>query len=425
VISSKWQEIDFSRTESFLKISGKYQELYSYSLFSEIVLSHAESLGLDLTDEALQAYSNQARRALGLHKKEDFDKFLSKAEADYDTWERVCANELCRMILRNNLGGSVEYIPDAWPIIKSVPGIKEAVNDLIIAKGSNAGITLSDQDIQVYSDNLRRVSGLHRKSEFDEYLKIVNMDYDGWEKSVKAEMFRNELLKKNIQPLTSEDLALNQQISGSMSMVIAELIHSHFIKTQSGKLGITVNDEELQNYLTDFRRANNLHSAKMFHSWLSANGMTLEDFEIVADLKIRTAKFRESGKAQIEPEKVRKEVRLSISFIDAALRIASEKEAFGKNSIPAPSEDDLQEESDALRRALKLHSSELFKSYLKNNGITADNWEDYLEHTFMVRKLKDKVAGDSEIIKYLNVNMVLRKAIREEILSNYLSGLSV
>lgn len=419
-----WQEVDFEKTEKFLVLSGKYQEMYSYALFGEIIKFHAKELGIDLTDEALQAFSNQARRALGLHKKEDFDKFLEKAEADYDIWENVCENELCRTILRNNFPEAIEYIPDAWPIIKSVPGVKEAVCDIVIAKGINAGIDISEETIQEHSDNLRRISGLHKKGDMEEYLRAINLDYEGWEKMVKAEIYRRELISKNIPTLTSEDLALNQYISASISTVLSELVFGHFIKTQSEKLGISVTNEELQNFLNDFRRAQGLHSAKLFESWLSANGMSLDDFEIVADLRIRTAKFKESKDGQINPEKIRREVRLSVSFIDTAMKMAAETNALKKESIASPSDEELQKESDSLRRVYHLHSADQFKSYLKNNGLSADCWQDFIEHRLQVKSLKNKIASDDEIISYLEKNKVLRKMIKDEIFNTYVTSLA-
>lgn len=418
----KWQAIDFARTEIFLKLSGRYQEIYSQAVFGEIVKFHARELGVDLAGETLQAYSNQARRALGLHKKADFDQFLTRSGADYELWESVCQNELCRTILRNNYSAAVEYIPDAWPMIKSLPGVKEAVSEIIIAKALSAGIELSEQSVQNHSDNLRRISRLHKKNDLEAYLKAINLDYNGWEKMVKAELYRAKLIAMNIPPLTSSDLALNQQISASISAVISELVYGHLLKTSSEKLGITVSEEEMQQYLNDFRRVNNLHSAKLFTSWLAANSMNLDDFEIIADLKIRTAKFKQSGKAAASPEKIRAEVRLSVAFIEAALRLARESSILKKENVAASSEDDLQKESDSLRRAFHLHSAGQFNVYLEQNKLSPDAWQDYLEHRLQVRNLKNRVASDAAIISYLNKNRVARKSIKDEIFNKYLAN---
>ncbi len=416
-----WKEIDFTRTESILKLSGKYEELYSYALFGEIINFHAEELGIDITEDTLQAYSNQARRALRLHKKSDFDEFLNKAQASYDLWESVCENELCRTVLKKMYPGSIEYIPDAWPIIRSMPGVKEAACDIIIAKGVNAGIALSQTDVQEYSDNLRRISGLHKKSSLEEYLNAVNLDLDGWEKMVKAEIYFKELIRKDIVPVTSQELTLNQHISASISAVISELIHGHFIRVQSDKLGISVTDEEIQNYTDDFRRAHGLHSANLFQNWLSANGMSLDDFEIIADLKIRTAKFNQSEKAQVDPEKICKEVRLTISFIDAALKLVSESSIIQKEGISEPTDEELQNESDSLRRVFQLHSAEEFNAYLKRNGLDTECWQDYLQYKLQLKALKKKIATDEKILEYLNSNTILKKTIKDQILDNYIS----
>jgi len=417
-----YNEIDFPKTEAFIKLSGNYQELYSYNLLGEIIKHHANDFSISITDDVLQAFSNQARRALNLHSKKDFDDFLNKAEADYDLWGNVCENELSRMAMKNKFADNFNYVADAWPIIKSVPGVKETVSEIIISKGKNSGIELTDEVIKTHSDNLRRSSGLHKTSDLENYLSVVGMDVDGWEKMVKSDLYHQKLLSKNIIPITSEDLVMNRQISDSINKVISELVFGHFVKTQSEKLSITVSDEDIQNFSNDFRRVNNLHDTNNFKIWLDANQMTLDDFEIVADLKVRIAKFNELEKENFNPQKINKQVRLSISFLENAIRLAKESKLLKSQNINELTEKELQDESDSLRRVFKLHNAKLFNNYLDQNGLTIDNWQDFIDHKLKSKALRNKLASDEAVIKYLSKNKVLRKTIKDDIFTDFVNN---
>lgn len=416
-----WKNVDFSKTQAFMKLSGMYREQYSYVVLGGIIKHNAKEFGINITDEKLQEFSNQARRVLGLHKKQDFDSFLEKANANYETWENVCENELCRMALRANNVNAVNYIDNAWPIIKSIPEVKEALFDMVIFKGKNFGIELSEQTIQDASDDLRRVLGLHKKADFDNYIFAVGINYDGWEKMVKSELIYKKLVEKDVLPINFDDLVLNKNVSDLINSVISEIIFGHFVESQSEKLGITVNDEEIQAYLNDFRRVHKLHNSKIFTTWLAVNDMTLDDFEVIADMKIRMVKFNAISDNTLNSKEIAKEVSLTIGFLEKAKTIALECEAIEKNEIAKPTEEELQVESDSLRRVFKLHNSQSFNDYLQRNDLNLDNWQDFIEHRIMLKKLRDKIAGDEAIISYLEKNKVLRKTIKDEILANWIA----
>lgn len=420
----KCSKSDFERAESFVKLSGTYEEMYSHVFLGEIVKFHAGDFGVKLSKEALQAFSNQARRSLGLNKKDEFDSFLRNAGADYDVWENACENELYRIALKTRGLDSINYIADAWPIIKSVPGVKEAVEEIVISKGKSAGIEIKEDTMQSYSDNLRRVLGLHSKSDVDNYFKAVGMNQEDWEKMISAEIYYKGLLAMNISPLTSEEMAINRRISDAISKVVSEIVFGHFVKTQSDKLSISVSEKELQNYLNDFRRANNLHDKKIFNIWLAANEMTVEDFEIIADMRIRMSKFQNIGKEKLDKEKIQKGVRLSVKFLEKALKLRKEYELIDLHKIAEPSEKEIQDESDALRRAYGLHNSGLFKSYLDQKGLSLDEWEAYVAHGYRCKVLRNRLANDKEITKYLDHNRVLRKMIKDEIYSQHINNQS-
>ncbi|MBN1968205.1 MAG: hypothetical protein JXR48_11270 [Candidatus Delongbacteria bacterium] len=418
MLSFHWDRFSFSTGESFMKLSGEYEEMVSYVTFSEIVKHHAEEFGLKISDAELQAFSNQARRKLNLLKKEDFFNFLENSGCSLENWESACENELYRMAVKQIMPTDIDYISNAWPIIKSVPGVKSILCDIIISKGKNAGLEIHDEEIQTYSDTFRRTTKLHKADDFRKFIGALGFDDAGWEKNVLSELYSEKLLKMGITPLTKEDLDRNIYISQTINHIVSELVIGHLIKVKTEKSGIVISDEELNTFAEEFRRSLNLHRSDYFRLWLDMNKMSVEDFEVIAEMKLRMSKFMVNE--YIDYDKIGKEVRLTYRFLEKAYSIASEMKILEKNNI-AFTDDELQNESDLLRRVKGLHNSKTFNDFIQGNNLSADDWENFIVHSLKMKKLRDKICTDERILKYLDQNKVYKKMIKDEIFSEWIN----
>ncbi len=413
----EWRELNLKAIEAFAKIKGNYQNMYSKTLFIRLLGRFAENLGITVSDEMLQDYSNLVRRQLNLYKVEDTEVFFAKLAIDQELWEKGLENELVRELLNLKFGNKF-YLGDLWKVLRTIPEIRDNLADLLIARGKTAGIEIEEQELQAISDSFRRVAQLHSKDEFLSCLEALGLSLEGWEKQMEAQIYYQKLIEKNLPPLTSEDLLSKLGNNLVVIEVMNEMLQGELLSSHLKELELEIGDEEVQNYLDSFRRANKLHKSKFFLIWLKFNELSLEEFLEFIKYRLLIQKFNDSEAKSVNKEAIAKQLRVSKEFFNTIAEYHKLKASVKKAQELGimVSQEELQEESDSQRRIKKLHNSTDFKNYLANQDLSLDDWSDFVEMQIYQRKLRDQLATDDKIIAYLEKNKVLRKLIKDDIL---------
>lgn len=168
-----------------LRATRALDELLMVKIMGELVRVEAKKKGIRITEEEMQAGSDQLRRALGLHTKKAFDLRLQALEFTIDDW----ADEVETKLLQKKLTAKdtplidedriLKRIKAGFDFHKAVAGAIERA--LIRAKAAAKGISVSDADLQTESDSYRRALGLHSSKELKAHFAAWDIDVDTWE----------------------------------------------------------------------------------------------------------------------------------------------------------------------------------------------------------------------------------------------------
>ncbi|MCU7494106.1 MAG: hypothetical protein HF314_07430 [Ignavibacteria bacterium] len=410
---------------NFMKLTGLYHTAHTYTAMNSVLKEFAKKLGVAVSDEMLQNYADYKRKQLGLLKAEQMQKYLDTLEVSLEDWETSLEDELYRIELRNKLGGSI-YVGDAWNILKTIPEIRNSINEIIAEKAGSCKLDLSDEELQKESDVLRRALNLHKKSDLSVYLNSLNMNEEDWEKNVTASVFSRKLKEKNISPLTKNEVASILNRYPVIKDLLSKLVFGNIIRAKASELNISVSDEELNSYAENFRRALGLHKTEHFNIWLNAAGLNIEDFEIMAETAILAKKvIQNSDELQYKGD-IEKSVKCSSFFSDALLEVISQEliasEARQKGMKVSDAE--LQELSDALRRVNGYHKASVFEKHLEFYGLPAECWEEYVERQSLIKKMKEAQTTDERVLEYLHDNKEALDSMKAEAFRDYAYKLS-
>lgn len=414
-------EIKTQEVLSFMKITGQYHTAHSHSVMNSLLKEMAKKDGIVISDSLLQQYADFRRMELGLYKADQMKEFLSILGVTLDQWEESLENELYRIELRNKYGGSI-YIGDAWNILKTIPEIRNSVNDIVITKGKVNNVNADDSELQAESDIIRRVLKLHKSDDFSVYLKSMDMSSDDWEKNVSANVISKKLKEKFIAPITTVEIADILNRYPIIKDLIGKLIFSNVIRAKAEELDITVSDQELEEYVENFRRALELHKSDHFMIWLNAAGMTIEDFENISETAILSKKvFAKVDKVSFGGD-IDKAVVTTQQFSDALLDVTMQKILLSKAKelkVTVPVKE-LQLFSDSLRRAYGYHKADVFKNHLDFYRLTIEDWENFVETSCIINKLKESLTTNKKVMTFLEENEEYYSTIKNDVFNKYL-----
>jgi len=326
---TNWADLNLEAVEAFVKLNGTYENMFTKTAFSTQLKFYAKNLGITITDEMLQAFSNVVRRKLGLHKIEDTNNFFDTLKLDQETWEEGLETELVRTLLNLKVGNGF-FVGDLWKVLKTVPVVRKSLVELVIAKGQNAGIEIKDEELQRLSDSFRRLAKLHNASEFKECLEVLKLSDEDWEKHLESQIYYSRIVEKQMTPFTSKELLERLGNHDVVGTLMNELIYGEFISLKSKELELSVTEKEIQNYLNSFRRVNKLHTSKHFQLWLKFNELNLEQFVAIVRNKLLVQKFTENDHKSLNSEKITKEVRLSKEFLHSTFEYQRNMGAISK-----------------------------------------------------------------------------------------------
>lgn len=413
-------EIDTKEVLNYMKITGQYHTAHTHSVMNSILKDVAKKEGVVISDSLLQQYSDFRRMELGLLKAEQMQQFLNVLGVTLDEWEESLENELYRIELRNKYGGSI-YIGDAWNILKTIPEIRNNVNDIVIEKGKVNNLDVNESELQAESDIIRRVLKLHKADDFTVYLKSLDMSADDWEKNVSANILSRKLKEKFIAPITSVEIAGILNRYPIIKDLIGKLIFSNIIRAKAEELNLSVTDQELEEYVENFRRALVLHKSDHFVIWLNAAGMTLDDFESISETAILSKKvFSKVDKITYGGD-IDKAVVTTHQFSDALLEVTMQKIVISKAKELKISVTDkeLQSYSDSLRRVYGYYKADVFQNHLDFYKLSIDDWESFVEVNYIINKIKESLTTDKKIMTFLEENEDYMNNVKNEIFNKY------
>jgi hypothetical protein len=387
---------------TYMKVTGAYNSAKSRIVANEIIADHAKHENIQINDEALQTLSDLKRIQLGLHSSADMDKYLANLGIDLDVWEEETELELFRHNVKNNNGNSL-LILDLWKFVKGIPAVRNHITNAIINYAKDKGLNFSDGELQQTSDSLRRLMDLHDADEFVNLINSLNMSEDDWEKYVHSHITlhridaneAHEIFNREIRNVVSQYPVIHNLASDIM---LSQIIHA---KAKRNK--ITVKIEDVQEYIDNFRRALGLHNLKSFNLWLEASGFHIDEFEYLAETVLLKEKFIKNDIELFDHEKIDKLILASSIFANALNSIKvylSIVDYADKNNILV-SDDDVNYESELLRRAYNLHNQDDFKNYLESNGISIDDWEWFCENAAVVRAVYKLKTDKEQVLNYL------------------------
>jgi hypothetical protein len=421
-LSVDGRDVSFSLSDVLadMKIKGDYsRQIYNMSM-SNVVKSYAGNIGLFITEEGMQAYSDQKRQMLGLETEKDTRDFFSRLGIDEDNWERAAENELIRLALRQS-GMSVVNMGDAWNFIRTIPEVRNNAINIVLKKAENNGITINDAEVEEESDTMRRAFGLHKASDFEVFLRAQNMTTDDWESLLKANLSFVRLNEKGIQPITSNEIIGQTAGYGAVKEFISFVFMGNVAHSRSGELGLSVSDDELNEFVDNFRRANNLHDVRHFKIWLSANNLSPEQFEEVMETRLMGEKFMTKTDETDNKATLEKDMLAGADFIERLNEFSAQMAVIekAKESGIIVSDDHLNEHSDNLRRAMGLHSANLFTDFINSRNITMDDWEAFVERDLLVNMLRDKIADKDSVSSIVHEIAPLRTMAENELLNRW------
>ena len=79
--------------------------------------------------------------------------------------------------------------------------------------------------------------------------------------------------------ITAEEIVKALGLSGQLATVCAEIVRQKEVIIRADELGVSLSDEEIQQFCDNFRMLQGLHSAEETMQFLSRHGLTVDDFE--------------------------------------------------------------------------------------------------------------------------------------------------
>lgn len=401
------------------KLTGAWKRCTSQAIITEIMKYYAGTLGVKITDEELQLASDLRRIELGLQKKAHMKRFLDLLGITAEIWEENLEAEMLRKAVQSQQGEI--SLGNVWNYLKLIPEIRNRFYDIVIARADNNQIEISDEELQIESDNLRRVYGLHKNKELMVYFHAQNMSPDDWEKTLHANIAWRKMIQRGIQPIYQEELFTRIAQHPAFNEVINYLMVGALVHARASSMGISVSDEEVAQMADAFRRAHKLHKLDHFKLWLASNQMMLEDFEFMLETRILVKKFFQKNDILFSPEELLQKTLASSAFIDVVRHYIVDLSMIEKamQFEIVPDDEDMQYESDLLRRVLGLHKSADMKAYLEQNDITPEQWEMEIFHKCTIDQLKEFLANEDAILDWLDRNQGFRKKVVNGLLDEF------
>lgn len=409
---------------TFMKITSSYHNAQRFVVMNEVIRDHAKHEDLHIDDNVLQTYSDLKRLEFGLHSNSDINSYLEGLGVSVDDWEYALENELYRQDLRNRFGANL-FLVDAWRLVQAIPEVRNALTQTYLNKAKEHGVEVNENDLQEASDNFRRVVGLHDAEEFAKVLEGLRMDEDDWSNYVEANISLRKMIDEDKDHNFTNEVKSILAKYPIVESLLSDYVYGKIIHAKAKKEKITVSDAELQEFIDNFRRALKFHNVNTFNVWLSATGLALEEFEYLAETEIIKKKMAEKKVELFDTESIQKSIKISKFFYDAAQKVRvlnlahehADKEGIKVN------DDDLNHESEVLRRVFNLHNSDEFKAYLENHEIDVDQWEWYCEKSATLRKLFEAKVNNDLIQEYLGKDQELRRVVENRVFNDYLNNI--
>lgn len=405
---------------NYMKADGSIVPARTHVLMNEIVCAKAEELGLQVTDEELQAEANGRRRALGLHQKEAFDHYLNALGITLDEWAESLVDAVLRQKIRVALGGEL-YMGDASDRLKFHLGYRRMIGGAVRARAQNNDVTVSDAELQEQADLRRRLLGLHSSADIKLMLDVLGMTAEDWEYELETDVLSRKLAAKGIQPILKEENAIALRATGALDELIMTGVMADLVRTEAQKRGVSITDAEFQEASDNLRRVSGLHTKKAFELKLKALEMTQEDWEDEVETKILMKKLTTDGRQLIDEDYVQKRIKAGFDFHKAVAK-AIERELIRQEAAEkglSVSDEALQKESDHYRRALGLHTGAAMKQYLDAREIDMDTWEQFLEDRALMRKVRSQVVTEDDITKALSEDKDARRVARDRLFDDW------
>jgi ribosomal protein L22 len=387
---------------NFMKVTGDYHHARRRVVMNEVIRDHAKDHNIHIDDDALQVYSDLRRMQLGLHNAKEMETYLNNLGVTLDDWEEVLENELYRQTIKNQYGENI-FLFDAWRLIKGIPEVRKHMARAICQKAGEKGIDVNEEELQETSDIFRRLMGMHNAEEFKAILDSLKMDEEDWEKNVHANISVNKLEAGEVEEIIDNEVKNALQNYPVIGNMISDLVFGSIVHAKAKNKNISVSQEELQEFADNFRRTMNLHSTKAFNIWLSATGLTFEEFEFMLETELLKRKFAEEGVELIDHTKIDHLMKISEQFTFALNKYKNflgMKQIAEKEGLTV-SDEDVNEESNAIRRRKGMYGKDMFQQYLDSHEIGIDEWENYCEMAAYVQKLYDKETTIDKIDNHL------------------------
>lgn len=161
--------------------------------------------------------------------------------------------------------------------------------------------------------------------------------------------------------ISPEEVIKFLSMTGQSTGIFYEMITNKEVLKKTGELGITVSDEELQNFADNFRSLQGLHSASDMNTFLDRSGLTIDDFEAFCEGTILTNHLKEyfAGEKQIEEYFVNN--RSDFDFVRIS-SITVKEESLAHEIIMQVEED--EEDFHVLARKHSLENSKYAGGYI-------------------------------------------------------------
>lgn len=159
--------------------------MISDMVFGSIIHAKAKSKDVKVSEDEVQEFFDNFRRAMKLHTAKSFNTWLAASGLSFDEFEYMIETELLK---RKFAEKGIELIDHtkidhymkvsesftfAFNKVKTFFGLKKIAMD--------KGVTVSDGDVVEESDMLRRSKGMHGKDAFKEYLDSHELTVEDWE----------------------------------------------------------------------------------------------------------------------------------------------------------------------------------------------------------------------------------------------------
>lgn len=384
---------------SFMKLNGSYNDAKRFVVMNEVIKDHAKHEGMNFEDDTLQAFSDLKRYRLGLLNSGDMNKYLNNLGITADDWEDALEGEMYRFSFASRNGGQIQLM-DAWKLLRGIPAVRSHLVETFTNVANTHGVSITDEELQHESDVIRRVMGMHNSNEFNAVIGALGMNQEDWENYLHAEIAYRKLASEGKAPNLANELKTALRKYPAVESILSNMVFSQIIHAKAKRANIKVSEDELQDYVNNFRRALGLHTVNSFSTWLDATGMTLENFEYMAETELIKKHFADKNINLFDDSAIENHIKTTNQFSSAAdevkmLTFLSDKAA---NNNMTVTDEDINQESDYLRRANGLHKAEDFKNFLDSRGISLDFWEWYCEKSSLVRKLYDSKTTNDQII---------------------------